>query len=190
MSADTPLADELIRLLSRLSYRQGSFKLASGKSSDFYVDVKQTVYTAAGAALVGRMICDRLGGRSIELVGGMALGAIPLVDATLNEAARRGWAIDGFFVRKEVKEHGTAARLDGRFDPGKRIAILEDVVTTGESTIRAIDAVEQAGGRIACVVVVVDREEDDGIGNIARRCSDVIALATKSAIRRAAGALG
>jgi len=188
MSADTLLADELLGLLSRLSYRKGTFRLASGKSSDFYVDVKQTVYTAAGASLIGRMICDLLARRSIELVGGMALGAIPLVDATLNEAARRGWAIDGFFVRKDVKEHGTAAKLDGRFDAGKRIAILEDVVTTGESTIRAIDAVEQAGGRIACVIVVVDREEDDGLRNIARRCSDVVALATKTGIRRAAGA--
>jgi orotate phosphoribosyltransferase len=187
MSTETHLADQLLHLLSRLSYRRGTFRLASGKSSDFYVDVKQTVYTAAGAALVGRMICDLLASKSIELVGGMALGAIPLVDAALNEAARRGWPIEGFFVRKDVKDHGTAAKLDGRFDAKKRIAILEDVVTTGESTIRAIDAVEQAGGRVACVIVVVNREEDDGMRNIARRCSEVVALATKSDIRRAAG---
>jgi orotate phosphoribosyltransferase len=187
MRTEANLDAELSRLLGRLSYRKGTFRLASGKTSDFYVDVKQTVYTAAGAALVGRMICDLLARRSIESVGGMALGAIPLVDATLNEAARRGWALEGFFVRKDVKEHGTAAKLDGRFDAGKRIAILEDVVTTGESTLRAMDAVEQAGGRIACVIVVVDREEDEGLQNIAHRCGDVIALATKSGIRRAAG---
>ena len=187
MSANTPMADELLQLLSRLSYRKGTFRLASGKSSDFYVDVKQTIYTASGAALIGRMICDLLASRSIELVGGMALGAIPLVDAAINEAARRGWAIDGFFVRKDIKDHGTGAKLDGRFDAEKRIAILEDVVTTGESTIRAIDAVEKAGGRIACVIVVVDREEDHGMRNIAHRCTDVVALATKSGIRRAAG---
>jgi len=187
MSHDATPADELTQLLSRLSYRRGSFRLASGKTSDFYVDVKQTVYTAAGAALIGRMMCDLLAPRSIDLVGGMALGAIPLVDATLNEAARRGWMLDGFFVRKDVKEHGTAAKLDGRFDARKRIAILEDVVTTGESTLRAIDAVEAVGGRIACVIVVVDREEDDGIRNISRRCADVVALSTKSGIRRAAG---
>jgi orotate phosphoribosyltransferase len=187
MNADTPLADQLIQLLTRFSYRKGKFRLASGKTSDFYVDVKQTVYTAAGAALVGKMVCDLLESRSIELVGGMALGAIPLVDAALNEAARRSLDLDGFFVRKDVKDHGTAAKLDGRFDARKRIAILEDVVTTGESTIRAIDAVEQAGGRIACVIVVVDREEDGGMRKIARRCDDVLALATKSGIRRAAG---
>lgn len=187
MSDDSALSVQLLQLLSRLSYRKGIFRLASGKTSDFYIDVKQTVYTAAGSALVGRMICDLLASRSIELVGGMAVGAIPLVDAALNEAARRGWATEGFFVRKDVKDHGTSAKLDGRFDPAKRIAILEDVVTTGESTIRAIDAVEKAGGEVACVVVVVDREEDDGIGNIARRCGDVVALATKTGIRRASG---
>jgi orotate phosphoribosyltransferase len=187
MSHKTIPTDELRELLSRLSYRKGSFRLASGRTSDFYVDVKRTVYTAAGAALIGRMICDQLACRSIELVGGMALGAIPLVDAALNEAARRGWTLDGFFVRKDVKDHGTAAKLDGRFDSAKRIAILEDVVTTGESTIRAIDAVEKAGGHVACVIVVVDREEDDGIQKIANRCSDVISLSTKSGIRHAAG---
>lgn len=187
MSTEIPTSEELIRLLSQLSYRKGTFRLASGKSSDFYVDVKQTMYTAAGAWLVGKMICDVLESRSVELVGGMALGAIPLVDAALNEAARRGRSIEGFFVRKDVKDHGTAAKLDGRFDARRRIAILEDVVTTGESTIRAIDAVEKAGGRIACVIVVVDREEDDGMRNIGRRCNDVVALATKSGIQRAAG---
>jgi orotate phosphoribosyltransferase len=108
------------------------------------------------------------------------------VDATLHEAARRGRALDGFFVRKEIKDHGTAAKLDGRFDPAKRIALVEDVVTTGESTLRAIEAVERAGGRVIEVVVVVDREEDDGLANIARRVSRTSALTTKSAIRRAA----
>ena len=181
-------ADELARLLAKLSYREGSFRLASGKTSDFYVDVKQTIYSAAGAALVGKLIYDRLARASIELVGGMAVGAIPLVDAALNEAAHRGRALDGFFVRKEVKDHGTAARLDGRFDATKRIALVEDVVTTGESTLRAIDAVEHAGGSVIEVIVVVDREEDDGLANIARRVSRATALTTKSAIRRAASA--
>ena len=179
-------AADLARLLAELSYRQGSFRLASGKTSDFYVDVKQTVYRVAGAALIGKLIYERLADAAIDLVGGMAVGAIPLVDAALNEAARRGRPLDGFFVRKEVKDHGTATRLDGRFDPAKRIALVEDVVTTGDSTLRAIDAVEAAGGRVIEVVVVVDREEDDGLANIARRVSRAFALTTKSAIRRAA----
>ena len=177
---------ELSRLLATLSYREGSFRLASGKASDFYIDVKKTVYSAPGALLVGRLICDRLAAGSIDLVGGMAIGAIPLVDAALNEAARRGLALDGFFVRKDVKDHGTAARLDGRFDPTRRIALVEDVVTTGESTLRAIDAVEAAGGRVLEVIAVVDREEDDGLATIARRVDRVFALATKTSVRHAA----
>lgn len=177
---------ELSRLLATLSYREGAFRLASGKASDFYIDVKKTVYSAPGALLIGRLICDRLEAGSIDLVGGMAIGAIPLVDAALNEAARRDLAIDGFFVRKDVKNHGTAARLDGRFDPTRRIALVEDVVTTGESTIRAIDAVEAAGGRVLEVIAVVDREEDDGLATIWRRVDRVFALATKTSVRRAA----
>jgi orotate phosphoribosyltransferase len=172
--------------LATLSYREGSFRLASGKASDFYIDVKKTVYSAPGALLIGRLICDRLAASSIELVGGMAIGAIPLVDAALNEAARRGLALDGFFVRKDVKDHGTAARIDGRFDPTRRIALVEDVVTTGESTLRAIDAVEAAGGRILEVIAVVDREEDDGLATIARRVDRILALATKTSVRHAA----
>jgi orotate phosphoribosyltransferase len=178
----------LVAMLARLSYRKGQFRLASGKTSDFYVDVKQTVYTSEGAALVGNLLCDRLAGHSIESVGGMAVGAIPLVDAALNEAARRNWTLEGFFVRKEAKAHGTAAKLDGRFDPKRRIALLEDVVTTGESTLGAIDAVEAAGGKIACVIAVVDREEDDGLRRIAARVPHTSALVTKRAILRHAAA--
>ncbi len=178
--------EELARMLARLSYREGTFRLASGKASDFYIDVKKTIFTARGAALVGALLCDRVAIGAIDLVGGMAIGAIPLVAAALNEAARRGMDLDGFFVRREVKDHGTGVKLDGRFDPAKRIALVEDVVTTGESTLRAIDAVEAAGGRVTEVIVVVDREEDDGLQTIARRVARVSALATKSAIRRAA----
>ncbi|TFH27037.1 MAG: hypothetical protein E4H00_09930, partial [Myxococcales bacterium] len=89
MNGDSP-SDDLARMLAQLSYRSGSFRLASGKTSDFYVDVKQTLYTAAGASLVGRLLFSEIARRSIELVGGMALGAIPLVDAALHESAQHG----------------------------------------------------------------------------------------------------
>jgi orotate phosphoribosyltransferase len=178
--------EDLAKLLVELSYKSGTFTLASGKTSDFYVDVKQTIFTARGARLLGEILCDRLEANGIELVGGMAVGAIPLVDAALNEAARRGFELEGFFVRKDVKQHGTAAKLDGRFRADAKIALLEDVVTTGESTIRAIDAVEDAGGRVALVVTVVDREEDDGMAGLADRAGTVEALTTKSAIRATA----
>lgn len=177
---------DLASLLAKLSYRSGTFTLASGRESDFYVDVKQTVFTARGSALVGRLLCDRLQAAGITLVGGMAVGAIPLVTAALDAAASRDYALDGFFVRKDVKEHGTAQKLDGRFDASAKIALVEDVVTTGESTIRAIDTVEAEGGRVALVVSVVDREENDGMQHLAERAEVVEALATRTEIIAAA----
>jgi len=178
--------EELASLLAQLSYRSGTFTLASGRESDFYVDVKQTVFTARGSALIGSLLCDRLQEANITLVGGMAVGAIPLVTAALDAAAARDFALEGFFVRKDVKDHGTARKLDGRFDASATIALVEDVVTTGESTIKAIDTIEAAGGKVALVISVVDRQENDGMANLAARAGRVEALATRTEIVAAA----
>ncbi|MFQ5477698.1 MAG: orotate phosphoribosyltransferase [Candidatus Binatia bacterium] len=185
MTASTP-DHELVSLLARLCYRSGEFTLASGKKSDFYIDVKQAVFSAEGFAIVARNLLDELASEGITLVGGMALGAIPLVSAALSEAARRDYALDGFFVRKTAKDHGTARRLDGRFDPDATIALVEDVVTTGESTLDAVDAVEAAGGRVSLIIAVVDREENDGLRRLAERCGKTVALASKSSVVAAA----
>jgi orotate phosphoribosyltransferase len=175
----------LVRLLASLSYRKGTFRLASGRESDFYVDVKQTVFRAEGSRAVGELLCDRLEAHGIELVGGMAVGAVPLVSIALSAAAGRGYPLDGFFVRKEAKDHGTAQKLDGRFRADARIALVEDVVTTGASTLAAIDAVEAAGGKVALVVTVVDREENDGAAALRARGVIVESLATRSEIMAA-----
>ncbi|HYB98366.1 MAG TPA: orotate phosphoribosyltransferase [Candidatus Limnocylindrales bacterium] len=180
-------AASLPRLIAQLSYRKGRFRLASGRESDFYVDVKQTVFRAEGARVVGELLCDRLIADGITLVGGMAVGAVPLVSVALSAAAARGYALDGFFVRKDVKDHGTAQRLDGRFRPDARIALLEDVVTTGGSTLAAIDAVEAAGGKVSLIVTVVDRQEEDGLERLAARGARVEALTTREQIVAAAG---
>ena len=177
---------DLVELLARLSYRKGTFRLASGRESDFYVDVKQTVMRAEGSRAVGEAICDRLQAHGIEVVGGMAVGAVPLVSAALSAAAGRGFALDGFFVRKEVKDHGTAQKLDGRFRADARIALVEDVVTTGASTLAAMDAVEAAGGKVVLVVTVVDREENDGVAALEARGAVVESLATRTRIMAAA----
>lgn len=179
-----PSADRatLVKLLAALSYRKGTFRLASGRESDFYVDVKQTVFRAEGARAIGELLCDRLQAHGITLVGGMAVGAVPLVSIALTAAAARGYELDGFFVRKDVKDHGTSQKLDGRFRADARIALLEDVVTTGQSTLLAIDAVEAAGAKVALVVTVVDREENDGVRALEARGAVVESLATKSEI--------
>ncbi len=178
--------ETLAQLLATLSYKYGTFRLASGLQSDFYVDVKRTVFHAEGAYLVGELLCDRLARHGITLVGGMAVGAVPLVSIALVAAARRGYPLDGFFVRKEVKDHGTAQRLDGRFRADAKIALLEDVVTTGASTLAAIDAVEAAGAKVALVITVVDREENDGLHRLAARGAIVETLTTRSEIIAAA----
>jgi orotate phosphoribosyltransferase len=179
----------LARMLAERSYRKGTFTLASGKTSDFYVDVKQTIMRSDGAALVGQLLFERLRADDVRCVGGMAVGAVPLVAATLVAAANAGCPLDGFFVRKEAKGHGTARLIDGRFDAGAAIALVEDVVTTGESTLQAIDAVQDRGGRVALVVTVVDREEDGGLQRLTARVGRVEALVTKTEIQRAAAAL-
>jgi orotate phosphoribosyltransferase len=176
-------------MLAQRSYRRGTFKLASGKTSDFYVDVKQTVMSSDGAALVGRLLFEKLQAAGVRCVGGMAVGAVPLVAAALVAAANAGCLLDGFFVRKEAKAHGTARRIDGRFDPAATIALVEDVVTTGESTLQAIEAVEACGGRVTFVVTVVDREDDDGLRRLAARVGRAEALVTKTDVQRAADAL-
>jgi orotate phosphoribosyltransferase len=181
MSARTTRPD-LVRLLASLSYRKGTFRLASGRESDFYVDVKQTVMRAEGALAVGEMLCDRLQAHRIDLVGGMAVGAVPLVSVALAAAAARGYALDGFFVRKDVKAHGTAQKLDGRFRPDARIALVEDVVTTGASTLAAIAAVEAAGAKVVLVITVVAREENAGAAALAARVPLVESLATRTEI--------
>lgn len=178
---------KLAELLARLSYREGEFVLASGQKSNFYVDVKQTIMTPAGTRLTGELLWDRLRRIGIDSVGGMAVGAVPLVSAVLAAAAARGDdSASGFFVRKDVKGHGTSRKIDGRFDARATIGLVEDVVTTGESTILAIDAVEAAGGRVSAVVSVVDREENDGLANLASRVPVVEALVTRTLILEAA----
>jgi orotate phosphoribosyltransferase len=177
--------ETLLRLLRELSWKQGTFRLASGRESDFYIDVKQTVMRAAGARAAGELLCDRLQAHGITVVGGMAVGAVPLVSVALAAAAARGYELDGFFVRKETKDHGTAQKLDGRFRADARIALVEDVVTTGASTLAAIDAVEAGGGKVALVITVVDREENDGVAALRARGAAVESLATRSEITQA-----
>jgi orotate phosphoribosyltransferase len=185
MAETTNTRADVAALLARLSWRRGSFTLASGQTSDFYVDVKQAVMSSEGAGLLGTAVAEILVANGVELVGGMAVGAVPLVSVALCEAARLGHPLDGFFVRRNVKDHGTAAKLDGRFRPEARIALVEDVVTTGGSTLQAVDAVEEAGGRVSLIVTVVDRQENDGMARLAERCDSVVALATRAEIEAA-----
>ena len=153
---------ELLELILEVSFRRQKVVLASGRESDFYLDLRQTLMRPRGVALAGQLVFDRLqGGVPVQAVGGMAVGAVPLVSAVLAAPAAREPASSllGFFVRKEAKRHGLGRRIEGGFQEGQCVALLEDTVTTGGSTLEALEAVQAAGGKVARVICLVDRGE-------------------------------
>ncbi|HEY8154561.1 MAG TPA: orotate phosphoribosyltransferase [Myxococcota bacterium] len=153
---------ELLALILAVSFRRGRVKLASGKESDFYLDLRQTLMRPRGVALAGELILDCLRqGPPVDAVGGMAVGAVPLVAAVLAASAAHepDSKLVGFFVRKETKSHGLGRRIEGGFAPGQSVALVEDTVTTGGSTLEALAAVEGEGGKVARVLCLVDRGE-------------------------------
>src|SRR3954471_13194890 len=151
----------LIELLRRDALRTGTFTLASGRTSHYYVDGRRVTLSAEGAALIGAGVLDLLADRpEVAAVGGLTLGADPIVGATLAVAAARGldhWR--GFLVRKEAKGHGTGKLIEGPLEPGSAVVVVDDVATTGGSSLQAVDAVEAFGCRVARVVAVLDRLE-------------------------------
>jgi orotate phosphoribosyltransferase len=153
---------ELLELILEVSFERRKVTLASGRESDFYLDLRQTLMRPRGVALAGELALEQLlAGPGVEAVGGMAVGAVPFVSAVLAAAARREPATDlvGFFVRKEAKAHGLGRRIEGGFAEGQSVALVEDTTTTGGSTLEAVEAVREAGGKVARVLCLVDRGE-------------------------------
>lgn len=155
------LRTRLARLLVEKSYREGDFTLTSGRKSDYYFDCKQTALNAEGSWLIGSLFNDMLRDVPVVGVGGMTLGADPLISATTVISHERGRPLAGFIVRKQPKGHGTDQYVEGlaNFAPGAPVAMLEDVVTTGGSLLKACERVQAAGLRIVAVCTVLDREE-------------------------------
>ncbi|MBI5904326.1 MAG: orotate phosphoribosyltransferase [Deltaproteobacteria bacterium] len=151
-----------LSLLKEKSYEKRKVVLSSGRESDFYIDCRQTTLDAEGALLTGRLFCSMLEtGERPEAVGGITLGADPIVTAVSLTSVLRGWPVPAFIIRKEPKKHGTAQWIEGtkNLRPGMRVAILEDVVTTGASTLRAIERAVGAGLVVVRVLCLVDRNE-------------------------------
>lgn len=157
------MRQRLKELLLRKSYRKGIIKLSSGRESDFYIDGKQTTLDAEGAYLCGRLLYEAIcrEGSSIAGVGGMTLGADPLVTAVSIVSYLEGEPMPAFIVRKEAKGHGTENYLEGakNLAKGAKVALLEDVVTTGGTLIQVIERVEAQGFEVGLVATVVDRQE-------------------------------
>lgn len=167
--------ERLKKLLLEKSCRTGAFTLTSGRTSDFYVDGKQTTLDAEGAALCGRLLFRiiREHPEPLRAVGGMTLGADPLVTAVSLTSYLEGAPIPAFIVRKEAKGHGTGAFIEGKnnIPPGALVAVVEDVVTTGGTLLKVIDRVEAEGFRVGLAVTVVDREEGGAEAVAARGCA-------------------
>ncbi|MFQ5694386.1 MAG: orotate phosphoribosyltransferase [Terriglobia bacterium] len=152
----------LKELLRERSLKRGQFELSSGRKSDYYLDARLTTLHPEGAVATGRAILELLAQEKIqaEAIGGMALGADPIVSAVVTLSQLEGKPVAGFLVRKRAKAHGGQKRLEGFEGPaGARVVIVDDVCTTGASTLKAIAAAEQRGYQVVAVVSLVDREE-------------------------------
>jgi orotate phosphoribosyltransferase len=163
-------SQQLLSLLARTSFKLGQFKLSSGGTSDYYIDCRTTTLHAEGGRLTGHAILDLLEASKIdaEAVGGLTLGADPIVSNVATASAWRALErpgsplLHGFLVRKAEKAHGTGRRIEGFCRQGARVVIVDDVCTTGASTIAAIEAAREAGMIVAAVVCIVEREEANG----------------------------
>ena len=163
-------AQQLLALLARTSFRLGQFKLSSGGTSDYYIDCRTSTLHAEGGRLTGHAILELLEKNQIltEAVGGLTMGADPIVSNVATASAWRAQSdstaplLHGFLVRKAEKSHGTGRRIEGFCREGARVVIVDDVCTTGASTIHAIEAAREAGMVIAAVVCIVEREEANG----------------------------
>ncbi|HXY89270.1 MAG TPA: orotate phosphoribosyltransferase [Xanthobacteraceae bacterium] len=151
---------KVFKLILKRSFFRKKIKLTSGKESDFYFDMKPTMFHPEGASLLAEMIFDRLKDEMVDCVGGMAVGAVPLISPLALVSYQRNRLLPGFFVRKDVKEHGTMKRIEGIDDlKDQNVVILDDVTTTGGSAMLAVEAARQAGANVILVLSIVDREE-------------------------------
>jgi len=154
-----PTIRELIPLIASQALRRGTFRLASGREASFYLDAKQVVLDSHGSMLIGRAILDllRTRGPLPAAVGGMSIGADPVTSAVVTMAGVEGLPLKGFMVRKEPKDHGTKRFIEGPVAPGDRVVVVEDVTTTGGSSLVAIDRALEFGLVVERVVTVIDR---------------------------------
>lgn len=137
----------------------GSFTLSSGRKSDHYFEGKRLTLHPEGAYLIGKEMLDIIKGTGAEAVGGLVMGAFPIINAIAIVSHLDGRPINTFIVREQPKAHGTKRKIEGHFNPGSKVAIVDDVITTGGSVQKAIEAVEAEGCKVVKVIVIVDRNE-------------------------------
>jgi orotate phosphoribosyltransferase len=173
--------DQLRRLLLERSVRRGDFVLASGLRSSYYIDCRLSTMSAEGMVLIGRMglAAIKAAGWRPRAIGGLTMGADPVAYAVAAASHGTDLVIDAFSVRKEAKAHGTGQQIEGNFQRGDEVVVVEDVITSGGSARKAIDAVRSAGGRVMGVLAIVDRGQG-GRELIERDAISVVSLTTAS----------
>jgi orotate phosphoribosyltransferase len=175
---------ELLRLLATKSFRLGQFKLASGGRSDYYIDCRTTTLNARGAQLTGQVFLDEIRARgwTAQAIGGLTMGADPIVVAV----AVTSGLLNGFLVRKAEKQHGTGQRIEGFQEKGARVVIVDDVCTTGGSTIQAIEAAREFGFEVVGAMCLVEREEAGGRVNVEKAAAPApfVSVFTANDVRR------
>jgi orotate phosphoribosyltransferase len=153
----TTAETQLLALIRERAFKRGTFKLASGDTSTYYIDGKMFEVYGPAAHLVGVVLHERTRKLGIDAIGGLEVGAVPLVTATVIAYHQAGQVLEGFWCRDKTKAHGTRKLVEGNVRPGMRVVVVDDVITRGNSTIKAIEAVREAGAEVVAVVALVDR---------------------------------
>jgi orotate phosphoribosyltransferase len=175
------MKQELIRILCEKSFKyspEPSFKLVSGKMSQFYVNCKPTTLSPRGMFLVGHLVFDAIKNLKPDGIGGLTFGADPMAIATAFVSELKATPMKAFSIRKTQKDHGIVRWIEGDMNPGQRVVIIDDVVTTGGSTIQAIERARSEGLEVVKAVILVDRQEG-GLENIREHVTDVTAIITR-----------
>jgi orotate phosphoribosyltransferase len=165
----SPARQELLRLLAHKSFKLGEFKLSSGGTSDYYIDCRTTTLDARGSQLTGQVFLEEIRTRGWKplAIGGLTMGADPIVVAVTVTSGE----LNGFLVRKAEKQHGTGQRIEGYREKGARVVIVDDVCTTGASTVQAVEAAREFGYEVVGVICLVEREEAGGRPNVEQAAS-------------------
>lgn len=150
---------QLLQLIRTQALMKGDFVLASGRRSDYYIDARRVTLSGPGSLLVGRLVLDHIRAELPDAVGGMSMGADPIVSAVTVVSAEQGLTVDGLLVRKQSKEHGTGRRVEGPVRPGMSAVVVEDTSTTGRSALEAVAALGDSEVEVNRVVTLIDREE-------------------------------
>lgn len=169
---------KLLEILKKKSVSYGNFTLSSGKKSFYYVDAKLSTYDAEGINLMGKAFYEMVEKSDVTAIGGLTMGADPIVISTIITALNNGRIVKGFSIRKEAKAHGKRKQIEGCIDKSDQVVIIDDVMTTGNSTIKAIKAVEEFGAKIISVISLVDRCEGgkENIGKLGYKVNSIFKI--------------